>query len=100
MQNRLRNRSRRTGLMPAIAVAGIVAAMVAVPALAAGPGSPTVSATNPASPASANNLVVTGTAPAGTTVQLYTDDGDGGTSCDTAIGSPASESTFSSSGIA
>jgi hypothetical protein len=57
----------------AIAIVGMVAVLAAVPALAAPPTQPTVDSTSPASPANENHPKVIGTAPSGTTVNLYTD---------------------------
>ena len=92
MQTRSRNRSRLSGLKPAVAIAGILAAIIAVPAFAASP--PTVTGTTPASPANDNNPTVKGTADPGSTVDLYTT-----SDCTGTVAGSGPESQFSSGGI-
>jgi plastocyanin len=58
------------------------------------PAPPSNLASDPSSPANENDPKIKGTAEAGSTVQLYTDD-----ACDVAVGSPASRSTFADPGI-
>jgi hypothetical protein len=68
------------GFRLATSLVGMLAALLAVPALAAPPpAAPTVDSTAPASPANVNNPKVIGTAAGGSTVKLYTNAGCTGT---------------------